>query len=339
MLSAFRNFALTFLIAAIIFGSIAYFVVGFVLDTVEAAIDPDEPTIETSELDITYVDTTTADTDDPDTTPPPVEDEIEGETFNILLIGTDYQPELFDDYDYEDIWEGTGFPDRRSRKWGADMMILLRIDKENRKFIFCAIPRSTRVMVDGIYTHLGDVYADKGAEFLVGKVTGLTGLQINYYAAMDVGSLAECIDQLGGISYYVPENMSYSDPEQSLEIELKQGTQTIDGNKAMQLLRYVGEGGEYSRMKTAVDFLQKIIAKYTNITYLSKAPELYKTLSRYVTTDFTADDLLDNLDLIFAYTKFETVTLTYPGSEKTYDGVSYFDPSISSALTMFEDYK
>ncbi len=340
MLSAFRNFALTFLIAALIFGSIAYFVVGFVLDTVEAAIDPSEDeTFETSALDLEYAQTTPAETS-PDVTPPPEESEIKGDTFNILLVGTDYQPELFKDYNYEENWTGTGFPDKRSRKWGADMIILLRIDKENRKFIFCSIPRNTRVQVDGIYTQLGDVYSDKGIEFLCGKVTGLTGLQMDYYAALDVGSIAACVDAVGGVSYYVPEDMKYSDPDQKLEIDLKKGTQNIDGAKAAQLLRYAGyQGGAYARMNTAVDFLQKMIAKLTNVTYLSKAPELYKTLSRYIKTNFTSDDLLNNLDLIFAYTKFETVTLNYPGSDKAYDGISFFDPSVSAALAMFEKYK
>lgn len=339
MLSAFRNFALTFLIAALIFGSIAYFVVGFVLETVEDAIDPTVESVDTEPLDLIYANTEEP-TDETTDAPPPDEEEINGKTFNILLVGSDYQPEIFKDYDYEETYTGTGFPDKHSREWGADMIILLRIDKENKKFIFCSIPRNTRVQVDGIYTQLGDVYSEKGIDFLRGKVTGLTGLQIDYYATLDVGSIAACVEAVGGVSYYVPEDMNYSDPVQNLEINLKKGTQTLDGDKAMQLLRYVGyEGGSYTRMKTAIDFLQKMFAKFTNTTYYTKAPELYKTLTRYIKTDFSADDLLNNLDLIFAYTKFEALTLTYPGSDKTYDGISYFEPSVSGAMTMFEKYK
>ncbi len=334
MLSAFRNFFLTFVIAALIFGGIAYFVVGFVLETVSEAIEPES--VETEKIHLEYSDTT----DEPpstDTTPPPDEEPISGESFNILLIGTDYQPELFDDYDYESTWTGEGFPDKRDRPWGADSLILVRIDKESRRFVFCAIPRNTRVQVDGIYTQLGDIIASKGVEFLCGKVTGLTGMKIDYYAQLDIGSLAACIDALGGITYYIPEDMTYSDPLQELEIDLKKGTAQIDGNMAMQLLRYVGyEGGDTARMRTAVDFLQKIIAKFTNVTYLTKAPELYKTLTRYIKTDFSADDLLNNLDLIFAYTKFETLVLSFPGSVKAYDGISYFEPNTSAALELFE---
>ena len=334
MLSAFRNFALTFLLAAIIFGVIAYFIVGFVLDTLAVTISA-EPADETYEL--VY----NTETEPPETTGPIVEeDPIEGDTFNILLIGTDYQPDLFDDYDYESKWTGSGFPDRRSRKWGADMIIVARIDKENRKFIFCALPRNTRVMVDGLYIQLGDVYAEKGADFMCGVVTGLTGLEMDYYAALDVGSIASVVDTLGGVSYYVPEDMNYEDPEQNLKIELKKGTTTLNGAKAAQLLRYVGyTGGATARMNTAISFLQAMLAKFTNVTYLTKAPELYKQASRYVTTNFTSDDLLNNIDLIFSYSKFEAVTVNYPGSAKAYEGVTFFDPSITSALSMFDQYK
>ena len=93
MLSALRNFLLTFLIATVIFGTIAYFVVGFVLDTLAVTISA-EP------VDETYT-TETLPTEETEETAPPEEDEIEGETFNILLIGTDYQPDKFNDYNYE----------------------------------------------------------------------------------------------------------------------------------------------------------------------------------------------------------------------------------------------
>ena len=332
MLSALRNFMLTFLIATVIFGTIAYFVVGFVLDTLAV-------TISAESVDETYT-TETLPTEETEETAPPEEDEIEGETFNILLIGTDYQPDKFNDYNYEEKWTGSGFPDKRSRKVSADLLVFLRVDKENRKFVFCGLPSNTRVLVDGISMKLGDVYAERGVEYLCGKVSGLTGLEIDYYASLDVGSIASVVDKIGGVSYYIPEDMKYEDPDQDLVIDLKKGTTMLDGDKAEQLLRYVGySNGASSRLSTAIGFLQAMIAKFTNITYLTKAPELYKSVADYFDTNFTADDLVNNLDLIFSYSKFESTIVSYPGSNKVTDGVNYFEPSTSSAHDMFESYK
>ena len=338
MLSALRNFFLTFLIAALIFGGLAYFIVGFVLDTLSVAISADTTVVDTPKVDITAPsDTTQADTTD---VPPEPVEEIRGDTFNILLIGTDYQPDRFDDYNYEETWTGSGFPDKRNREWSTDTLIILRVDKENRKFVFCSLPRNLRVLVDGIPTQLGEVYYKKGIDYLCGKVAALTGLRMDYYASMDVGGIAACVDAVGGVSYYVPEDMKYRDNKADLTIDLKKGTTNINGQKAEQLLRYQGYAtGNAGRMNTAVSFAQAILAKCTNPAYLPKAAALYKTLTERIATNFTADDLMNNLDLLFSYPKFEPVAVSYPGSAKVYDGVTFFEPSVSAAMEIFDSYQ
>ncbi len=350
MLSALRNFALTFAVSALIFGVIAYFIVGFVVDTMTDAIPTGDDTEDFSDnlfpgtsSDPVILPPAVSGTETDTTEPPADETPIMGDTFNVLLIGSDYQPELFSDYDYEEKWRAdpnnTGFPDKRNRPWGADTLILLRVDKENRKFVFCSIPRNTRVSVDGEYIQLGDVISQKSTEFLCGKVAGLTGLSIDYFAHITVGKIASIVDAVDGITYYVPEDMSYEDPEQNLTISLKKGTNNLNGAKAMQLLRYVGyENGAVGRMNTSVEFLKAVLAKFTNVTYLTKAGSLYDSVKSSVETNFTSDDLMNNLELIFSYPKFEAVTVTYPGTTKTYSGVAYFEPSISTAMNMFDSF-
>lgn len=341
MLSALRNFALTFLVAALIFGILAYVIVGFVIDTMSQTLPSGDNRPQDGYIDTDFSDTTEPSdtTDSEDTTLPP-EEEIIGESFTMLLIGTNYQPEIFDDYDYEERWEGPGFPDKRNRKWGADMLIVLRVDKENRQFVFCPIPTNTRVLVDGSYIQLGDIISEKGVEFLCGKVSGLVGLKMDYYTLINVGSISDALDAIGEVTYYVPENMEHSDPELQLEISLKKGTTIIDGDRAEQLLRYNGyKNGELGRMNTHVEFIKAILAKYTNVTYYDKSVEFYDGVSEHVEITFTRDDFLNSRDLIFAYPKFEAVTLSYPGNNKVYDGVTYFEPSLSIALDMFDKYK
>lgn len=334
MLSGLKNFAMTFLIAALIFGLLAYFIVGFVLDALTDTIsDP----ISTDTYETVLPSTTTAPTSE---TTVPVTDNINGETFNFLLIGTDYQPEILDHYDYEENFEGDGFPDIRNRKITTDTLMIVRVDKENRKFVFCSLPSNTQVTVKGITTCLGDVYADYGVETLCGQVSGLTGLEMNYYAVLDVQNLAEAIDILGGVDYYVTEDMQYEDPEQNLVIDLKKGMTKLDGEKAAQMLRYVGYiNGNSGRMATAVSFVQKMLSKITKVADILTDNEKLDAIRAIVTTNFSPDDLVNNADLIFAFPKFESVTVNYPGSSKQIDGVMYFVPSLKNALKMFADYK
>ncbi len=335
MLSGFRNFALTFTISLVIFGIIAYFTIGFITGMINETVPVDG----VPDTDYHIVAPPPETEDDESTADTEKFEEIEGDSFNMLLIGSDYQPELFDDYDYEEKWTGSGFPDKRNRKWGADSLILLRVDKENRQFIFCPIPSNTRVTVDGNNTQLGNLIATKNVDYLCGKVMGLTGLRIDYYAHITVGSIAAIVDAVGGITYYVPEDMQYDDPVQDLHINLIAGTHNITGSKAAQLLRYVGyENGNVGRMNTAVEFLKAVFAKFTGAAYLDKAINLYNAIKNNVQTNFTADDLANNLELIFSYSDFESVTVTYPGSTKTIDGVAYFEPSLTSAMEMFDSF-
>ena len=89
MLSATKNFVLTFLIALIIFGLIAYMLVGLVLNnilggTVEETAPPEDTVVS------------------PENEGPGnigIQFGNGGESFNILLIGTDYRPSDFVNYD------------------------------------------------------------------------------------------------------------------------------------------------------------------------------------------------------------------------------------------------
>ena len=335
MLSGLRNFALTFAISAVIFGVIAFFVVGFVTDTINETV----PTgLSTTDRDvITSPVDDTKDAQSVETSP--TDEELKGESFNILIVGHDYQPGRFKDYDYEEKWTGPGFPDKRNRPWGADAILLVRVDKEHKQFVFCSIPRNSRVSVDGEFIQLGDALSKKNIDYLCGKVSGLTGLKVNYYVSISVESIAAIIDALGGITYNVPEDMVYKDVSQDLYIDLQKGSQPINGAKAAQLLRYCGyQNGDVGRMATSVDFAKAMLSKFASLPYLSKAENLYNTVRNHIATNFTSDDLLNNLDLIFSYSEFQSVTVNYPGTAKVYDGITYFEPSLTGALGLFDGY-
>lgn len=95
MLTAIRNFVIVFAISAVIFGVIGYAITGFIVDNVlgianspgDTGINTDTGTSDDSET-----------TKTPDTNEIPNYEDLEGRSFNILLIGTDYRPDDFNDY-------------------------------------------------------------------------------------------------------------------------------------------------------------------------------------------------------------------------------------------------
>ena len=71
----------------------------------------------------------------------------------------------------------------------------------------------------------------------------------------------------------------------------------------------------------------------TSATNLPRAAELYKQIKNSVYTNFTAEDLVANLDLIFAYNSLTVRSIDYPISGTLYrDEKTYVIPDITSAV-------
>ena len=80
--------------------------------------------------------------------------------------------------------------------------------------------------------------------------------------------------------------------------------------------------------------------KMTDPRYLPQAPELYEAIKAMVVTNFTADDLVGNLDLIFKYGEYALSELSFPGTYTVASDGSYrFIPDLNRALDYFEDYR
>ena len=338
-MSALRNFFITFLVSLIIFGILGYFIADFATGAIEqGGIRPGpEITIETNAPDPgTEIpdETTKPNTDDP--APPP----IAGETFNLLLIGHNYQPDLYSDYAYnESNLREDGFP-VPARVAEAEVILLVRADLEKGCYMICPIPSSTRVLDHGLYRTLGSLYGAYGLETLVEKTAFLTGLPIQYYMSFSIDGLTSLIDDHGGILYYVSSPTVYTDPEHEIEIRLAKGSQTLSGTQLLALLRSdENRETESSLIQTAVDFLVSILDRHTSSEKRDGALADYQRCLPYMETNFLDSDFSSQLDLLFSYPDFTHTILTYPGSSLLYDGIKYFEPNVTKAWALLEEYK
>ncbi len=342
-----RSFFITFLIALLIFGVCAFFITGFVTDSINGLLSGDNIP-ETTEAPVTNESGGVV-----ETLPPPDED-ILGESFNILLIGTDYRPSILSDYHpnigsqhprFENtellIGNGGSLPEYPYRTVSADAVVLVCVNKEKQSFTFMQIPTKMLLSVGGTTTTVGDLYYEKGLEYFVNKMSGITGASIDYYAVTSIEQVANAIDVLGTITYTVPCDMEYTDEISGLNISLTAGASKLSGKDAAGLLAFDGyTNAGLSREKTALSFLKAIAQKMTTATYMTKAASILANLEKYVYTNFTLGDLENNLELIFKYGDFAVNTVEYPGSYYyAEDGMRYFNPNISGAITALSKVK
>lgn len=349
MLPSLRNFAITFIVSLLIFGALAYFLADFAMENFSSGFSAgtDEET-EASEAPETEDVFNPFPTDKGNET-----STIQGTSFNFVLIGLDYQEEVFDDYhesmsDFlasalagkQDEAVALELSYAQTRDISADAVLVGRVDKEDRRLVLTSLPGDTRVFIDGVHTTLGSVFMDKGLEFFLGKVTALTGFPVDYYAVVSIPSMEAIIDQLGGLSFRVPCDMEYEDPVEGLEISLKAGVQWLSGKTAMQVLRYVGyEDLDISRMTVIRDMAASMMTSIANITTLSNAPELYKSLKNGIATNLSLADFTDNLDLLFRLGDFAVVNYAYPGRMTTENGDLLFVPDTAAAISALLQYR
>ena len=342
--NSLRSFFITFLIALLVFGVCAFFITGFVTDSINGLLDGSHVT--------DPADTTTSESGET-LSPVNPDEEIEGESFNILLIGTDYRPSILTDYHpliaehyptFSDPSALIGYegdlPEYGYRRVSADAVMLICVNKEKRSFTYMQIPTNMQLTVSGVSTTVADLYYDMGLTYFVNKMSGITGVTIDYYALTGIEEIAGIVDAMDSITYTVPCDMEYTDEISGLTISLKAGAQTLTGTDVAGLLSFDSyTSANLSREKTLLSFLKALAQKMTNVTYFNKAADIFANAEQYVYTNFTADDLLNNLDLIFMYSKFTVGTVEYPGSYYYSNGVRYFSPNITLAITTMAEYK
>lgn len=326
-MSAVRNFVITLLISLLIFGLVAYGVLQFASSAFGTGNSGGNGPSQS--------DDTTSDELPP---PPEILEGIKGESMTVLFIGTDYLPNEHDDYEYADKTPD-GF-DGETREIDTDTIILVRINKETGECIFCPIPVITEVKIDGHSSTLKKLYSRKGVDALCQQVTVLTGLPIDFYAAVTVDSLKSIIDDLGGIEFYVPEDMVYIDPETQTELGLQAGMQLLNGDDALYMLRYRSYRDEdISRRRTGSEFLKAIVKKVMTDIPLKDAAMAYMKYQSHITTNFSIDDLAAHADLIFAFNKLSVKDYTYPGKTSGSGEEAVFTPNIDTATKFFNGYK
>ena len=320
MPSNIRNFLISFLLASVFFSFTAYYavqalrVIMFESDDTPVEELPSELPAETSD-DVDSGDIISG-----------------GSMLNILLIGTDYQPEIFSDYTVP----GNSLANERQKI--AETILFVSFNTRSKSLIICPIPAKTQVKVDGTNMTLGQSFNYKNSVFIVEKVSQMTGVSINYYATVTMQGLATIIDRLGGMQFNVPCDMSYEDLSQNLVIDLKEGRQNLSGDQVLQLLRYNGydDADNTGSARTALqgEVAYALLQQKANYTNKLAAAELFLELSKYMDTNLTIADVSTYLSVVFGYGGLNYVPIEYPGAYTA----RYFTPNTDSAKEIFSNY-
>ena len=230
----------------------------------------------------------------------------------------------------------------------ADVIMLVNCDTLNGDVTVMQLPRDTCVenfvtnKINAAYSTyynaaLKEAHKDDSVDPYLMAMDDLATLleqnlciQIHHTAVLNLDGLVNIVNALGGVELYVPQNMYYTDPEQDLYIDLKEGYQTLDGEQAEDFVRFrsgymqadLGRVNAQKIFMTAL--LQKLKSSFSlaNTSTLTKvAEEVFRNLH----TDLKVSDILFYAKFLMKVDLGAMNMLTIPGNA-VYDskGHSYY---------------
>ncbi|MBE9007800.1 LCP family protein [Fortiea sp. LEGE XX443] len=214
----------------------------------------------------------------------------------------------------------------------SDVMFLAKFDPETKKIVMLSIPRDTRTEIEGHGTRKINAANVEGGPALTAKTVSnlLGGAGIDRYLRINVLGVAKLIDALGGVTVYVPKDMKYQDDSQHLYINLKAGKQHLNGDQALQLLRFRhDELGDIGRIQRQQMVMRALTDQSLNPATLAQLPKILNVVKEYIDTNLTVEELVALLGFGVRTNRSNMQMFMLPGrfSEKSEYDASYWLPS------------
>ena len=154
---------------------------------------------------------------------------------------------------------------------------------------------------------------------------------------MEWEAVGKIVEAIGGVYFDVPYTMDYHDPYQDLVIEQEKGYRLLDGDDAMQVIRwrkndknspYGNPGiGDSGRMQIQQDFLKAVLKQLLQLKNVTNIGKIAKAFQENVETDLSFENILwFGKQAVFGGLSVDSVTFT----TMPWYGVYVYSRSISA---------
>jgi len=249
---------------------------------------------------------------------------------NVLLMGTSVLSS-----DVQEIptdAQGLGYHAQVNVLTGlTDVILLVRFDPLHKDLKVLSIPRDTRTLVPNLGMTKINAANVQGGPALTAQVVSelLGGVGIDRYAILNIQGVEKLVDALGGVEIYVPKDMQYQDDSQHLYINLKEGQQHLNGNQALQFLRFrYDDYGDIGRIQRQQLLLRALMEQSLNPRTIANLPDITNVIRSHVDTNLSMEELLALFGFASKTDPSSVEMLMLPGDFSTPDyDASYWLPN------------
>ena len=239
----------------------------------------------------------------------------------------------------------------------ADVILLVSFDTDDGSLTLMQIPRDTFVDYGGSHYKINSMYASayndtdkeksenrdlEAARAFATKLEETLCVKIHYATVMDLDGFGAIVDAIGGVDMYVPYDMVYRDPEQGLNINLKEGQQILDGKKAEQFIRYRSGyvQGDIGRGDAQKLFMAAFIQSLKNNLSVGTVSEIVDAVYEHVDTELSVSDMIYFGKEVLGLELSNVNMMTLPGEPKTSgnSGASYYVMCREATINAIDEY-
>lgn len=227
----------------------------------------------------------------------------------------------------------------------TDTIMIGHLDVNAHSVALLSVPRDTLIEGDYSVPKINSVYGgagkgEAGMEALKRTLAGMLGFEVDGYALVDLDAFIELVDLVDGVDFEVPQDMDYDDPAQDLHIHFTAGMQHLDGQAAMEVVRFRKGYATQDIRRTEVQqaFMQVLAKKCLEEITLSKLAGMADIFFENVLTDLTVGNiayfgqelLKCDFDTMFTY--------TLEGEGVGLNGLSYYAVYLNKTLEVVNEY-
>jgi len=171
----------------------------------------------------------------------------------------------------------------------TDTILLGMIDTNNKDVNVASIPRDTLVNVPWKMKKMNTYYAhtrEPDINELIKGIYDLAGIPVDCYAVVDFEAFVALVEAIGGVDFDIPYRMEYYDPDDlTLDINFYPGMQRLNGEQALQVVRFRGKGTDTQRIELQQEFLKTLAKKMLTPASLFRIGDYARIFEEYVDTN------------------------------------------------------
>lgn len=220
----------------------------------------------------------------------------------------------------------------------ADSIMLVSLDPSKNTISILSVPRDTYVEIPGRgMSKINHAHAYGGTALLKQTVSTFFDVPIHHVVKFSLKGIHDYVDEIGGVGIYIPKDMNYEDRNAGLTIALKKGYATLDGDKAVQFLRFRHDrAGDIGRIERQQQFFYALAKEVLYQNPLQIYAD-YQALGNSIYTSVSFWELLGVFPHIKAAVANNAIrAMSLPGHNARIKGVSYWVPELEDIRLEFE---